>query len=51
MSDLGVDIIILSFLYEYSNGKLILFGIIGQFCLIFIDGEPLNQLGSVIETC
>lgn len=52
-SDSGVDIIILSFLYEYGNGNLIPSGTIGQSCSISTNGEPLNcnQLGSAIETC
>lgn len=53
MSDSGVDIIILSFLYEYGNGNLIPSGTIGQSCSISTYGEPLNcdQLASAIETC
>ncbi|QKX62534.1 uncharacterized protein TRUGW13939_09695 [Talaromyces rugulosus] len=51
--DSGVDIIILSFLYEYGNSNSIPSGTIGQSCSISLKGEPSNcdDLASAIETC
>ncbi|KAF2149191.1 glycoside hydrolase family 18 protein [Myriangium duriaei CBS 260.36] len=49
----GIDVIVLSFLYEYGNGNTIASGTIGQSCYISPQGEPQNcdALGSAITTC
>jgi chitinase len=50
--DSGVDIIILSFLYEYGNNNSIPSGTIGQSCSISSKGDPSNcdDLIFAIET-
>ncbi|KAJ5328846.1 Chitinase 2 [Penicillium brevicompactum] len=52
-SNSGLDIIVLSFLYEYGNGKTIASGTIGTQCYISPSGDPQNcgGLASAIETC
>lgn len=52
-SSSGIDIIILSFLYEYGNGNNIASGTIGQSCYISPQGEPqeCDALASAIDTC
>jgi chitinase len=52
-SSSGIDIIILSFLYEYGNGNNIASGTIGQSCYISPAGEPqdCDALASAINTC
>ncbi|CAG8009620.1 unnamed protein product [Penicillium olsonii] len=49
----GIDIVVLSFLYEFGNGKTIASGTIGTQCYISPDGAPQNcqGLASAIETC
>lgn len=52
-SSSGIDILILSFLYEYGNGNNIASGTIGQSCYISPQGEPqdCDALASAIDTC
>jgi chitinase len=52
-SSSGIDIIILSFLYEYGNGNNIASGTIGQSCYISPQGEPqeCDALATAISTC
>ncbi|CAG8032278.1 unnamed protein product [Penicillium salamii] len=49
----GIDIVILSFLYEFGNGNNIASGTIGTQCYIAPNGQPQNcqGLASAIETC
>lgn len=49
----GIDIIVLSFLYEYGNGNTIASGTIGNQCYISPAGVPQNcdGLAADIETC
>lgn len=49
----GIDIIVLSFLYQYGNGNTIASGTIGQSCYISPSGQPQNcdALASAIKTC
>ncbi|OAA76931.1 class III chitinase ChiA2 [Akanthomyces lecanii RCEF 1005] len=49
----GVDIVVLSFLYEYGNGNKIASGTIGQSCYIAPSGEGQNcdDLAKAIDTC
>ncbi|KAI1266321.1 glycoside hydrolase family 18 protein [Xylariaceae sp. FL1019] len=49
----GVNIIVLSFLYQYGNGNTIASGTIGQSCFISSTGEGQNceALSSAITTC
>lgn len=52
-SSSGIDILVLSFLYQYGNGVTIPAGTIGQSCSISTKGEPQNcdALASAIKTC
>jgi chitinase len=49
----GIDIIVLSFLYEFGNGNTIASGTIGNQCYISSAGAPQNceGLAANIETC
>ncbi|KUL81789.1 hypothetical protein ZTR_09339 [Talaromyces verruculosus] len=49
----GIDIIVLTFLYEYGNSIMIPSGVIGQDCSIRTSGEGTNcdSLASQISTC
>ncbi|TQW00679.1 hypothetical protein V2A60_001735 [Cordyceps javanica] len=49
----GIDIIVLSFLYQYGNGNTIASGTIGQSCFIATSGEGQNcdSLAKAIDTC
>ncbi len=49
----GVDIVVLSFLYQYGNGNKIASGTIGQSCFIATSGEGQNcdDLAKAIDTC
>ena len=52
-SSSGIDIIVLSFLYEFGNGNTIASGTIGNQCYISPTGVPQNcdGLAANIETC
>lgn len=52
-ADTGIDIIVLSFLYEYGNGVTVPSGTIGQSCSISTTGEGENcgELAAAISTC
>ncbi len=52
-SSAGIDIIVLSFLYQYGNGQTIASGTIGDQCYISSAGVPQNcdGLATSIETC
>lgn len=52
-SEAGVDIVVLSFLYQYGNGVLTPSGTIGQSCFIGTDGKPqaCEELATAIDTC
>lgn len=52
-SSAGIDIIVLSFLYDYGNGNTIPSGTIGQSCSISASGEPsqCDGLADAIKTC
>ncbi|KUL85803.1 hypothetical protein ZTR_07372 [Talaromyces verruculosus] len=52
-SNSGVDIIVLSFLYEYGNGLTIPSGTIGQSCSISTAGvgQQCDDLSAAIKTC
>lgn len=52
-SSAGIDIIVLSFLYDYGNGNTIPSGNIGQTCSISASGEPsqCDGLADAIKTC
>lgn len=49
----GIDIIVLSFLYQYGHGQTIASGTIGTQCSIAPNGAPNNcgSLASAIEAC
>ncbi|OAA36837.1 class III chitinase ChiA2 [Metarhizium rileyi] len=49
----GIDVLVLSFLYQYGNGKTMASGTIGQSCFIASSGEAQNcdDLASAIDTC
>ncbi|KAJ3569310.1 hypothetical protein NPX13_g6128 [Xylaria arbuscula] len=51
--DAGIDIIVLSFLYQWGNGNTIPGGTVGQSCFISTSGEGQNcdDLSSAITTC
>ncbi|KAK5996439.1 Endochitinase 2 [Cladobotryum mycophilum] len=51
--DAGIDIVVLSFLYQYGNGVTIPGGTIGQSCSIDTKGKPSNcdDLAESISTC
>ncbi|KAK5636198.1 hypothetical protein RRF57_011910 [Xylaria bambusicola] len=51
--DAGIDILVLSFLYQWGNGNTIPSGTIGQSCFISNSGEGQNcdDLSSAIKTC
>ncbi|KAJ8107992.1 hypothetical protein ONZ43_g6559 [Nemania bipapillata] len=52
-SDAGIDILVLSFLYQWGGGNTIPSGTIGQSCFISTSGEGQNcdALASAIKTC
>ncbi|KAJ5150870.1 Endochitinase 2 [Penicillium canariense] len=52
-SSSGIDIIVLSFLYEFGNGQTIASGTIGNQCYLSTAGVPQNcdGLAANIETC
>ena len=52
-SQSGVDIVVLSFLYDYGNGQTIPSGGIGQSCTISSSGQGqgCEALGSAIKKC
>ncbi|EED13592.1 class III chitinase ChiA2 [Talaromyces stipitatus ATCC 10500] len=52
-TDSGIDIVVLSFLYEYGNGNTIPAGVIGNDCSISTSGQGTNcdALASQIATC
>ncbi|KAI1132326.1 putative endochitinase CHI2 [Nemania abortiva] len=52
-SDAGIDILVLSFLYQWGGGNTIPSGTIGQSCFIANSGEGQNcdALASAIKTC
>ncbi|EPS26232.1 Endochitinase 2 [Penicillium oxalicum] len=52
-SSAGIDIIVLSFLYQFGNGQTIPSGTIGNQCYISSNGVPQNceTLASDIEIC
>ncbi|KAJ5864191.1 Endochitinase 2 [Penicillium soppii] len=52
-SDSGIDIIVLSFINEFGNGKTIPAGTIGNQCSVSTTGQPQNceSLAASIETC
>lgn len=49
----GIDIIVLSFLYQYGSGNTVASGTIGRYCYISPQGVPRNcdALASAIEQC
>ncbi|KAM3447094.1 hypothetical protein MY3296_009040 [Beauveria thailandica] len=49
----GIDIVVLSFLYQYGNGNKIAGGTIGQSCSIDTSGKGQNcdDLAKAIDTC
>lgn len=49
----GIDIVVLSFLYQYGNGNKIPSGTIGQSCFIATSGEgqQCDDLAKAIDTC
>ncbi|RYC62980.1 hypothetical protein CHU98_g3217 [Xylaria longipes] len=51
--DAGIDILVLSFLYQWGNGNTVPSGTIGQSCFISTSGEGQNcdDLSSAIKTC
>jgi chitinase len=51
--DAGVDVVVLSFLYQYGNGVTVPSGNIGPTCFIDTDGQPqlCDQLAGQIQTC
>jgi chitinase len=53
ISNSGIDVIVLAFLYEYGNGNTIPSGTIGQSCFISTSGEGQNcdNVASSIATC
>lgn len=52
-SDAGIDILVLSFLYQFGSGNTIPSGTIGQSCFISSSGEGQNceALSTAIKTC
>ncbi|KAI0466402.1 putative endochitinase CHI2 [Xylaria cf. heliscus] len=52
-ADAGIDILVLSFLYQWGNGNTIPSGTIGQSCFISNSGQGQNcdALASAIKTC
>lgn len=52
-SGAGVDIVVLSFLYQWGNGVTYPSGVMGQSCYISPSGEPqlCDTLASAISTC
>jgi chitinase len=52
-SGAGIDILVLSFLYQYGNGITTPSGVIGPTCYISTTGEPqsCDDLASQIATC
>jgi chitinase len=52
-ADSGIDILVLSFLYQWGNGVTIPAGTIGQSCSISTSGEGTgcDDLGKAITTC
>ncbi|KAI1734717.1 putative endochitinase CHI2 [Xylaria scruposa] len=52
-STAGIDILVLSFLYQWGNGNTIPSGTIGQSCFISSSGQGQNcdALASAIKTC
>lgn len=49
----GIDVLVLSFLYEYGNGNNVASGTIGQSCYISPQGAPqqCDDLAKAIGTC
>ncbi|KFG77460.1 Subgroup B chitinase B5 [Metarhizium anisopliae] len=49
----GIDVVVLSFLFQYGSGNRIPFGNIGQSCTIVSSGEgqQCEALAAAIETC
>jgi chitinase len=52
-SSSGIDVLVLSFLYEYGNGNTIASGTIGQSCYISPQGQPqqCDDLAAAVATC
>ncbi|UKZ91523.1 Chitinase 2 [Trichoderma asperellum] len=52
-AEAGIDVVVLSFLYQYGNGVEIAAGTIGQSCSIDTSGNPSNcdELSAAIATC
>ncbi|KAI0914787.1 putative endochitinase CHI2 [Ustulina deusta] len=52
-ADAGIDILVLSFLYQFGSGNTIPSGTVGQSCFISTSGQGQNcdALSSAIKTC
>jgi chitinase len=52
-ADSGIDVIVLSFLYQFGNGLTIPSGVIGESCFVSTTGEPqeCDNVASSITKC